>query len=72
MNRIKEVIWASGYRKNYIAEQIGVPPSHISMWISEERKPNDDRIKKMCKILGCKVNALFPKGVKWTKKINRK
>ena len=61
MNRIKEVIWNSGYRKNYIAEQIGVHPSIISMWISENRVPSKDRVRKLCKILNCKAGDLFPK-----------
>ena len=62
MNSIKQVIWNSGYRKNYIAEKVGVHPSHISMWISGTRKPNSARIRKLCKILNCKVRDLFPKG----------
>ena len=62
MNNIKKVIWKSGYRENFIAEKIGVPPSHISMWISEDRKPSSDRVRKLCKILGCKVRDIFPKG----------
>ena len=61
MNKIKEVIWNSGYRKNYIAEQIGVHPSIISMWISENRVPSKDRVRKLCKILNCKAGDLFPK-----------
>ena len=61
MNNIKQVIWDSGYRKNYIAEKLGVHPSHISMWIAENRKPNKARIRAMCKILKCKVADLFPK-----------
>ena len=60
MNNIKKVIWNSGYRKNYIAEKIGVPPSHISMWISGDRLPNSDRVRKLCKILGCKAADLYP------------
>ena len=64
MNNIKKVIWKSGYRKNYIAEKIGVPPSHISMWISGDRLPNSDRVRKLCKILGCKTVDLYPGGYK--------
>ena len=64
MNNIKQVIKDSGYRKNWIAEQIGVKPSHISMWIGESRKPSKERIRKLCKIVGCKVKDLFPEGVK--------
>ena len=63
MNRIDEVIWDSGYRKGYIAEQMGVQPSHISMWISEDRKPSKSRIRQLCKLLKCKVKDLYPKGV---------
>ena len=64
MNNIKQVIWDSGYRKNYVAEQIGVHPSHISMWISGTRKPSKPRVRKLCKLLNCKVKDLFPEGVK--------
>ena len=70
MNNIKQVIWDSGYRKNYIAEQIGVKPSHISMWISEVRKPSKERIRAMCKLLNCKVKDLFPDGIN-KQKINK-
>ena len=64
MNKIKEVIWDSGYRKNYIAEKIGVQSSSISMWITEERRIPKARIRQLCKIVGCKVKDLFPEGVK--------
>jgi len=61
MNNIKKVIALSGLRKNWIAEQIGVHPSHISMWISEDRKASKPRIRMLCKLLNCKVADLFPK-----------
>ena len=64
MNNIKQVIWDSGYRKNYVAAKIGVHPSHISMWISGDRKPSKPRVRKLCKLLNCKVKDLFPEGVK--------
>ena len=63
MNNIKKVIRTSGLRKNYIAEQMGVKPSNISMWISGDRVPSKPRIRMMCKILGCKVTELFPEGI---------
>ena len=61
MNNIKQVIADSGLRKNWIAGKIGVHPSHISMWISEDRKPSKPRIRMLCKVLGCKVVDLFPR-----------
>ena len=64
MNNIKEVIRDSGYRKNFIAKKIGAQPSHISMWIAGIRVPSNERIRKLCKVLNCKVRDLFPEGVK--------
>ena len=64
MNNIKDVIASSGFRKNWIAEQMGVQPSHISMWISEARLPSKPRVRALCKILKCKVVDLYPQGVK--------
>ena len=64
MNNIKKVIADSGLRKNWIAQKIGVHPSHISMWISGDRNPNKARIRAMCKVLNCKVKDIFPEGVK--------
>ena len=61
MNNINQVIADSGLRKNWIAEKMNIQPSHISMWISEDRKPSKPRIRMLCKILGCKVIDLFPK-----------
>ena len=64
MNNIKEVIARKGLLKKWIAEQMGVHPARISEFISETRKPNKERIRKLCKLLGCKVKDLFPNGVK--------
>ncbi len=63
MNNIKKVIWDSGLRKNHIAEQMGVKPSNISMWISGDRMPSAPRIRMLCKILKCKVIDLYPNGI---------
>lgn len=60
MNKLKEVIAASGLRKNWIADKLNVKPSNISMWISEERKPSKARIRELCKVLKCKVGDIFP------------
>ena len=63
MNNIDKVIWKSGLRKGYIAEQMGVLPSNISMWISGDRIPSKPRIRVLCKILNCKVKDLYPDGI---------
>ena len=63
MNNIEQVIWDSGYRKGYVAEQMGIVQSTISMWISGNRIPSKPRIRMLCKILKCKVRDLYPEGV---------
>ena len=64
MNNIKKVIWDSGLRKNYIAEQMGVVPSNLSNWMSGYRMPSKPKIRMLCRILKCKVKDLYPEGVK--------
>tara|TARA_Y100000310_G_scaffold311416_1_gene357669 strand:- start:1091 stop:1309 length:219 start_codon:yes stop_codon:yes gene_type:complete len=64
MNNIEKVIWKSGFRKGFIADKMGLVQSNISNWISGERVPSKSNIRKLCKILNCKVKDLFPDGIK--------
>ena len=63
MNKIKQVIWDSGYRQNYITEKMNIQQSVLSMWINESRKPNKERMKQLCKWLNCKPKDLYPEGM---------
>jgi|TARA_R100000501_G_C2555513_1_gene68321 transcriptional regulator with XRE-family HTH domain len=63
MNKIGEVIYEKGYRKNYIAEKIGVLPAQLSHYIRGTRKPNKEKLNLLCHFLDCKVRDLFPLGV---------
>tara|TARA_R100000808_G_scaffold36_2_gene206 strand:+ start:524 stop:721 length:198 start_codon:yes stop_codon:yes gene_type:complete len=63
MNKIKQVIWDSGYRQNYITEKMNIQQSVLSMWINESRKPNKERMKQLCKLLNCKPKDLYPEGM---------
>ena len=60
MNRIKEVIKDRGIRMDWIAKQIDAHPSHLSMWISEDRYPSQDRLVRLAKLLKVKVKDLYP------------
>lgn len=59
-NNIKERIGKSGYKSKWIAEQVGCFPSDISRYISGERIPNKERLKKLSKLLKCKMKDLYP------------
>ena len=70
MNNINEVIGTSScskcgqtFRKSFIAKALGVQRCVISMWISGERTPNSEKVRKLCKLLSCKVRDLFPGGI---------
>ena len=59
-NNIKAYISKSGYKSNCIAGQIGCYPSDISKYISGERFPNKERLKKLSKLLKCRMKDLYP------------
>ena len=60
MNNIKEIISKSPYKMNWIAEKLQAHPSHLSMWISEDRYPSQERLLKLAKLLKVKVKDLYP------------
>ena len=60
MNRIKEIIKDKGIRMDWIAKQIDARPSHLSMWISEDRYPSQERLVKLARVLKVRVKDLYP------------
>ena len=59
-NNIKQYIKESGYKSYFIAEKIGCSPSDISRWISGERKPSRERLKKLSQVLRTSMKNLYP------------
>ena len=60
MNNIKEIVKEKGLQMSWIAEKINVHPSHLSMWIAEDRYPSQDRLVRLAKLLKVKVKDLYP------------
>ena len=60
MNNIKEIVKEKGLQMSWIAEKIKVHPSHLSMWIAEDRYPSQDRLVRLARLLKVKVKDLFP------------
>ena len=46
MNNIREIVKERGYQLGYVAKRISVHNSHLSMWISEDRYPSQDKLLK--------------------------
>ena len=66
MNNIREIVRERGYQLGYIAKRIGVHNSHISMWISEDRFPSQDKLLKLSRALKCSIKDLYPNVVRRT------
>ena len=66
MNNIREIVKDRGYRLSYIAKRIGVFNSHLSMWISEQRYPSQDKLIKLSRVLKCSIKDLYPNVVRRT------
>ena len=59
-NNIKHFISRQGLKNTFIAEQLGCHHTDISAWIGGYKKPNNERLKKLAKILKCKQVDLYP------------
>ena len=40
--------------------QLGVHETEPSQWVAGRRRPRNDQIKQLAKLLGCKVKDLYP------------
>ena len=59
-NNLKEVIASRGLKSKWISKQLGVHHTEPSQWVAGRRRPRNDQIKQLAKILGCKVKDLYP------------
>ena len=59
-NNLKEIINEKGYKNKFIADQLGVHDTEPRQWVAGRRRPRNDQIKKLARILGCKVKDLYP------------
>jgi len=60
-NRINEWIQLRGYKKKWIAAQIGVSQEVLSRWINGRNMPSLEKAFKLAEILECKVDDLYKK-----------
>ncbi|WP_018664633.1 helix-turn-helix transcriptional regulator [Heyndrickxia acidiproducens] len=58
-SRIGEIIDAAGYKKKYIAKELGVSPTQLSNWISGRSYPTVEKAFKLAKLLNVKVDDLY-------------
>lgn len=61
-SKIGEIIEEKGYKKKYVAEQIGVSANQLSNWITGKNYPTVDKAFRLAEVLGVSVEDLYEKG----------
>lgn len=62
-NNLKECIKKSGLKQKHICKKLGIQECALSHVIKNRRKPNQNLIKSLSKILKTPVQELFPDAV---------
>ena len=58
-NNIDYWIEKRGYKKKWIADQLGVSKNVLSRWIHNHSDPSLENAFKLARLLDCKVDDLF-------------
>ena len=59
-NNLKQIINSRGLKAKWISRELGVHETEPSQWVAGRRRPRNDQIKQLAKILGCRVKDLYP------------
>ena len=60
MNNIKQIIKDKGIKQTYICKELGINESVLSLIINNKRKPSQDRLKALSKLLGVSIKQMYP------------
>ena len=60
MNNIKKIIREKRIRQNEICQALGINESVLSLIINGKRKPNQERLKALARILNVSIKDLYP------------
>ena len=60
MNNIKQIIKDKGIKQIYICKELGMNESVLSLIINNKRKPSQERLKALAKILNVSIKDLYP------------
>lgn len=58
-SKIGEIIESRGYKKKWVAEQIGVSQNVLSRWINNGGMPSVKKLFELADLLDCKVDDLY-------------
>ena len=59
-NNIKQIIKSKGIKQTYICKELGINESVLSLIINGKRKPSQDRLKALARILNVSIKQMYP------------
>ena len=59
-NNIKQIIKSKGIKQTYISKELGINESVLSLIINGKRKPSQDRLRALARILNVSIKQMYP------------
>ena len=59
-NNIKQIIKEKGIKQIYICKELGINESVLSLIINNKRKPSQNRLKALARILNVSIKQMYP------------
>ena len=59
-NNIKQIIKSKGIKQTYICKKLGINESVLSLIINGKRKPSQDRLRALARILNVSIKQMYP------------
>jgi len=59
-NNIKQIIKSKGIKQTYICKELGINESVLSLIINGKRKPSQDRLRALARILNVSIKQMYP------------
>lgn len=59
--KIGQIIDSKGYKRKFIADQVGITQQQLSNWVTGRSYPPIDKAFKLAELLNCTVDDLFEK-----------
>jgi transcriptional regulator with XRE-family HTH domain len=60
---LESAVWDSGYRKGFVAEQLGVAPYTVSRWLAGTLMPSQENRQRLADLLGREESSIWPERV---------
>ena len=58
-NKIKMLIVSKGYKQRWVAEQVGVTNTTMSLWATNKTQPNASSLIRLMSVLDCTPEDIY-------------